>query len=81
MDTRQLNLDCDEPKRGQWRVFCKNTGMELSLNQPSAEAAWAMAAERMARCISEFRRVAETLTLKKKPTIAELEAILEGRCE
>jgi len=56
MDARQLDLDCDQHTPDDWRVFCRNTGLELSKNQPSAEHAWAEAAERLARCLSDIRR-------------------------
>jgi len=56
MDVRQLNLDCDEPSPGVWRVFCRNSGLNLSHGKPSAEHAWAEAAERLAKCLSDIRR-------------------------
>lgn len=56
VDVRQLNLDCDQSSPDDWRVFCRNTGLVLSENQPSAEHAWAVAAERLASSISDIRR-------------------------
>jgi hypothetical protein len=56
MDTRKLDLDCQEFSPGEWRVFCLNSRLELSNKQKSAEHAWAVAAQRLADCISGIRR-------------------------
>ena len=56
MDARQLNLDCDEPTPGEWRVVCTNTGLVLSQGQRTAEAAWAVAANRLVSCLNDIRR-------------------------
>ena len=55
MDAR-LNLDCEESLPGRWRVWCRNTGIVLAAREPSAEHAWATAAEKLAQHISEIRR-------------------------
>ena len=58
MDARQLNLDCDEPRPGEWRVYCTNTRMVLSERCESAEFAWAEAAALLANALNEIRRAA-----------------------
>ena len=58
MNALELDLECDQASAADesWRVWDRNTGAVISQNARTAEVAWADAAGRLARCLSEIRR-------------------------
>ena len=57
MFPRTIKLDCDQGRDDTWRVFCQNTGLELSHSHSTSEQAWAAAAEALAVRLSEVRSI------------------------